>query len=72
MGARGEVIKEPDRLEAVRNALGDAREGDLVVIAGKGHEVEQIIGDEVLVFDDRQVARETLRAMGHGNYRPEL
>ena len=72
VGARGEVIKEPARLEAVRNALGDAREGDLVVIAGKGHEVEQIIGDEVLVFDDRQVARETLRAMGHGNYRPEL
>ena len=54
-GAPFEVIE--DREQAIRKALGDAHPGDVVVIAGKGHETEQIIGDDCLPFDDRDVAR---------------
>jgi UDP-N-acetylmuramoyl-L-alanyl-D-glutamate--2,6-diaminopimelate ligase len=50
----------PDRGEAIRWALAQARAGDCVLIAGKGHEDYQIIGDERLEFDDREVAREWL------------
>ena len=49
-----------DRHQAIRHALLYAKEGDFVVIAGKGHETHQIIGDEIFPFDDRQVAREIL------------
>lgn len=51
----------PDRYEGIRHALHCAREGDIVVIAGKGHENYQIIGDRVIPFDDYQVAREILQ-----------
>jgi UDP-N-acetylmuramoyl-L-alanyl-D-glutamate--2,6-diaminopimelate ligase len=50
----------PDRRAAIRAALEWARPGDAVVIAGKGHEPYQIIGSEVLPFDDRAVARQIL------------
>jgi UDP-N-acetylmuramoyl-L-alanyl-D-glutamate--2,6-diaminopimelate ligase len=50
----------PDRGEAIRHALGIARPGDCVLIAGKGHERYQIIGNEQIEFDDREVAREWL------------
>lgn len=46
-----------DRREAIHAALTAARSGDLVLIAGKGHETTQTIGDQVLPFDDREVAR---------------
>ncbi len=49
-----------DRKAAIRSALAWARAGDVVVIAGKGHETYQIIGSEVLPFDDRAVARAAL------------
>lgn len=52
---------EPDRESAIRNALKMARTGDCVLIAGKGHETEQIIGSERIPFDDRRIAREALR-----------
>ncbi len=48
----------PDRREAIRRAIGMARPGDVVVIAGKGHETYQVIGREAVPFDDRAVARE--------------
>ena len=51
---------DPDRREAIRQALDWARPGDTVVIAGKGHETYQIIAGQVLPFDDRLVAREFL------------
>jgi UDP-N-acetylmuramoyl-L-alanyl-D-glutamate--2,6-diaminopimelate ligase len=56
------VLIEPDRRKAIQLALTEARPGDVVVIAGKGHETTQTIGDEVVPFDDRQVAAELLEA----------
>lgn len=54
--------KIADRREAIHRAISVARAGDLVVIAGKGHEDYQIIGKETFHFDDREVAREALAA----------
>jgi UDP-N-acetylmuramoyl-L-alanyl-D-glutamate--2,6-diaminopimelate ligase len=54
------LIVEPDRRQAIATALATARAGDVVVIAGKGHEREQIVGDLVIPFDDAAVAREAL------------
>ncbi|MCX7706274.1 MAG: UDP-N-acetylmuramoyl-L-alanyl-D-glutamate--2,6-diaminopimelate ligase [bacterium] len=53
----------PDRREAITKAIMDAREGDWVVIAGKGHERYQIIQNTYHPFDDRKVAYEVLRSM---------
>jgi UDP-N-acetylmuramoyl-L-alanyl-D-glutamate--2,6-diaminopimelate ligase len=55
---------QPDRRAAIRDALGWARAGDVVVIAGKGHETYQIVGADVLPFDDRAVARGILAELG--------
>ncbi len=49
-----------DRRDAIRTAIGIARDGDVVVIAGKGHEDYQIIGTERLHFDDREEARRAM------------
>jgi len=57
-GAR--VLVEPDRRAAIGLALAEAHRGDVVVIAGKGHETTQTIGDRAVAFDDRVVARELL------------
>ena len=58
-----EVI--PDRKKAIVTAIQSARPGDLVVVAGKGHEDYQIVGDRRLQFDDRCVAREAI-VSSHG------
>jgi UDP-N-acetylmuramoyl-L-alanyl-D-glutamate--2,6-diaminopimelate ligase len=59
---RGRVVIEPDRRRAMEIAILQARPGDVVLIAGKGHERTQAIGGQVLEFDDRTVARELLEA----------
>jgi UDP-N-acetylmuramoyl-L-alanyl-D-glutamate--2,6-diaminopimelate ligase len=56
-GASG-AIEVPGRREAIAEAIRIAREGDIVLVAGKGHETGQVIGDKVLPFDDALVARE--------------
>jgi UDP-N-acetylmuramoyl-L-alanyl-D-glutamate--2,6-diaminopimelate ligase len=53
---------EPDRGAAIALAVEEARAGDVVLIAGKGHEAVQVIGPEEVPFDDREVARAALRA----------
>src|SRR5438105_6073789 len=63
-GTTGDVDVEPDRGRAVARAIEGAREGDVVVIAGKGHEQGQELADRTIPFDDREVARETLRRLG--------
>ena len=55
---RYEVV--PDRREAIARAIALAQPGDSILIAGKGHEDYQIVGDKVLSFDDRKVAAEEL------------
>ena len=60
--AGAELRVEPDREAAIAVALAEARPGDIVVIAGKGHETGQAIGDRVVPFDDREVARRLIGA----------
>jgi len=57
---------EPDRRAAIALAFSRARDGDVVVVAGKGHEQGQKFADRVLEFDDRVVAREELARLGAG------
>ncbi len=63
-GVTREVEVEPDRAAAIERALSEADEGDVVVIAGKGHEQGQEFADRTIPFDDREVARDVLRRLG--------
>ena len=63
-GAVGDVEVEPDRVAAIARAVELAREGDVVLIAGKGAEQGQQFADRTIPFDDREAAREALRALG--------
>ncbi len=56
-----QYVKLTDRREAIFHAIGEAREGDVVLIAGKGHETYQIIGERRIHFDDHEVAREAMK-----------
>jgi UDP-N-acetylmuramoyl-L-alanyl-D-glutamate--2,6-diaminopimelate ligase len=62
-GVEAPVEVEPDRAAAIARALEEAGEGDVVVIAGKGHEQGQEFADRTIPFDDREVAREALRRL---------
>ena len=64
MPRRAALVVEPDRRAAIALGLDAAGPGDVVVIAGKGHETTQTIGGRRLPFDDRVVARELLEARG--------
>jgi UDP-N-acetylmuramoyl-L-alanyl-D-glutamate--2,6-diaminopimelate ligase len=59
-------ITEPDRERAIRKAIEEAGPGDVVILAGKGHETYQILRDGPIPFDDREVARRVLRSFGYG------
>ena len=60
--ARSRVSVEPDRARAIAQAVSSAREGDVILIAGKGHEDYQIIGTEKRKFDDSREAEAAMRA----------
>jgi UDP-N-acetylmuramoyl-L-alanyl-D-glutamate--2,6-diaminopimelate ligase len=57
---RAQVVVQPDRAAAISLAIASAGKGDVVIIAGKGHEHGQYIGGAVIPFDDREVAAEAL------------
>jgi UDP-N-acetylmuramoyl-L-alanyl-D-glutamate--2,6-diaminopimelate ligase len=61
----GKYLIEPDREKAIGVAMEEARAGDIVLLAGKGHENYQILADRTEEFDDREVARSALRACGY-------
>jgi UDP-N-acetylmuramoyl-L-alanyl-D-glutamate--2,6-diaminopimelate ligase len=60
---------EPDRAAAIRLALGEAKAGDIVLIAGKGHEKTQTIGARSIPFDDAVAASESLKDLQRGTQR---
>ncbi|MBZ5526507.1 MAG: UDP-N-acetylmuramoyl-L-alanyl-D-glutamate--2,6-diaminopimelate ligase [Acidobacteriia bacterium] len=64
--ASGKYLVEPDREKAISLAFDQAREGDIVLLAGKGHENRQIMADRTFEFDDREMARRALRERGFG------
>ena len=63
-GASGTFFRVTDRASAIRRAVREARDGDTVLIAGKGHETYQILRDSVVPFDDSLIAREALFGEG--------
>jgi len=58
---------EPHRARAIEIAVEQARPGDIVLIAGKGHETSQVLKDRTIPFDDREEARRILRLRGYGS-----
>jgi UDP-N-acetylmuramoyl-L-alanyl-D-glutamate--2,6-diaminopimelate ligase len=59
-------IVEPDREKAIRRAIEAAGPGDVVILAGKGHETYQVLKDRTIPFDDREVAKAILKGFGYG------
>ena len=58
-------VVEPDRAAAIARAIKEAHAGDIVILAGKGHEPYQLVKDQAIPFDDRLVAREVLKGYGY-------
>ncbi|HXR09591.1 MAG TPA: UDP-N-acetylmuramoyl-L-alanyl-D-glutamate--2,6-diaminopimelate ligase, partial [Candidatus Acidoferrales bacterium] len=63
---KAKLFVELDRQKAIEVALDEARSGDIVLLAGKGHETSQALRDRTIEFDDREVARAVLRHRGFG------
>ena len=63
---KAKLFVEPDRGKAIGVALDEARAGDVVLLAGKGHETYQVLRERTIEFDDREVARAVLRRHGFG------
>lgn len=68
----GKYLIEPDRERAIGVAMDEARAGDIILLAGKGHENYQILADKTLEFDDREKARESLRERGYSKAQVEI
>ncbi|MGB0630642.1 MAG: UDP-N-acetylmuramoyl-L-alanyl-D-glutamate--2,6-diaminopimelate ligase [Alphaproteobacteria bacterium] len=64
LAAAADATEIGDRSKAISTAISEIGDGDVVVIAGKGHETGQIVGDEVLPFDDLLVARAAIETAG--------
>ena len=64
---KAKFLVEPDREHAIEIALDQARSGDIVLLAGKGHETTQVLRDRTIDFDDREMARQMLRHRGYGD-----
>jgi len=62
---------EPDRGKAIQLAIREAQPGDVVLLAGKGHETYQILKDRTIHFDDRETARDVLRSFGYRGNKSE-
>src|SRR5690348_5516414 len=62
----GKYMIEPDREKAIGLGIDEARAGDIVLLAGKGHETYQVLADKTLDWDDREAARQALRERGYG------
>ena len=56
---------EPDLEKAIHSALKEALPGDVVILAGKGHEPYQVLKDKTIAFDDREMARDVLHSLGY-------
>jgi UDP-N-acetylmuramoyl-L-alanyl-D-glutamate--2,6-diaminopimelate ligase len=54
-------VREVDRLDAIRQALGEARAGDTLLLAGKGHETYQVLGTEKVAFDEREIVERLVK-----------
>jgi UDP-N-acetylmuramoyl-L-alanyl-D-glutamate--2,6-diaminopimelate ligase len=67
MAGGADLVVEADRRVAIERALGRARPGDVVLLAGKGHESTQTTGPTSVPFDDRAEARRALERTGAGN-----
>ncbi len=68
----GKYLIEPDREKAIGVAMDEARPGDIILLAGKGHENYQILADRTLEFDDRDMARRALRERGYTEAQTEI
>src|SRR5262249_47204840 len=64
--SNGKYLIEPDRGKAISIAVDEARDGDIVLLAGKGHEDYQVLADKTLPWDDREEARRALKDRGYG------
>ncbi len=67
----GRYLVEPDRRKAIELAVSEARPGDVLVVAGKGHETGQVFKTETVPFDDREVLARALESAGDPARRPE-
>jgi UDP-N-acetylmuramoyl-L-alanyl-D-glutamate--2,6-diaminopimelate ligase len=63
VGSKAEVITITDRSEAIAHALSIAQKGDTVLLAGKGHELYQVIGTERVHYDEREVIKNALQSI---------